>query len=142
MGIPMDDIPTPTVASGPASGPSGDRDVCALPLSGLFDEKDRLEAELKALSRVLESVSYIQMTGVSMNANIFMCYADRYNLRSQHGVDMSTSLTTFDGYPRDDLDIAQSIQASVNCHHLITENSDPFCLISTCYKSPHNTSAK
>ena len=58
MGIPMDDIHSPTVASGLTSTSGGsDRDMSTLPLSGLFDEKERLEAELKALSRVLESVS-------------------------------------------------------------------------------------
>ncbi|KAI9869904.1 MAG: putative 26S proteasome regulatory subunit [Pleopsidium flavum] len=45
----------------------------------LIAEKDGVESELSALSSVLDS----------------------------HGVNMNTSLTTFDGYPRDDLDIAQ-----------------------------------
>ncbi len=31
----------------------------------------------------------------------------------QHGVNMNTSLTTFDGYPRDDIDVAQSVPHSV-----------------------------
>ncbi|PGH07564.1 hypothetical protein AJ79_06234 [Helicocarpus griseus UAMH5409] len=80
MGIPMDDIHAPTVASGPTSAPGRNgRDVSSLSLNELFEEKTRLEAELKALSSVLDS----------------------------HGVTMSTTLTTFDGYPRDDLDIAQ-----------------------------------
>lgn len=28
----------------------------------------------------------------------------------QHGVTMTTPLTTFDGYPRDDIDVAQSMK--------------------------------
>ncbi|PGH04696.1 26S proteasome non-ATPase regulatory subunit 9 [Blastomyces parvus] len=80
MGIPMDNIHTPTVASGPTSGPARNgRELSSLSLNELREEKVRLEAELKELSAVLDS----------------------------HGVNMSTSLTTFDGYPRDDLDIAQ-----------------------------------
>ena len=44
-------------------------------------QRDRLEEELKALGSVLDS----------------------------HGVTMQTSLTTFDGYPRADIDVPQSI---------------------------------
>jgi hypothetical protein len=74
MGIPMDDIHTPTVAAGPTSAPSGsDGDVSALSLSGLFNEKERLEAELKALSRVLESVS----TSGCLNHGFDSMYATR-----------------------------------------------------------------
>ncbi|KAL8967700.1 MAG: hypothetical protein Q9183_002796 [Haloplaca sp. 2 TL-2023] len=77
----MDDIHTPTVSSGPASGPAhhegnGDKGKTLL---DLITEKTQVEDELKALGGVLES----------------------------HGVNMNTSLTTFDGYPRDDIDIAQ-----------------------------------
>ncbi|KAL8723190.1 MAG: hypothetical protein Q9225_000456 [Loekoesia sp. 1 TL-2023] len=77
MGLPMDDIHTPTVASGPTSAlasrsTKGDGEVSLL---DLIAEKARLEEELKALSG--------------------------------HGVNMDTSLTTFDGYPRDDIDVAQ-----------------------------------
>jgi 26S proteasome non-ATPase regulatory subunit 9 len=43
-------------------------------------EKDRVEAELKALGQVLDS----------------------------HGVHMNTGLTTFDGFPRSDIDVPQS----------------------------------
>lgn len=39
----------------------------------------------------------------------------------QHGVNMNTSLTTFDGYPRDDIDVAQSLHApSVLARLLLT----------------------
>ncbi|KAL9030860.1 MAG: hypothetical protein Q9196_001059 [Gyalolechia fulgens] len=81
MGLPMDDIHTHTVASGPTSARTlystkTDGDVSLL---DLIAEKAELEEELKALGGVLDS----------------------------HGVNMSTSLTTFDGYPRDDIDVAQ-----------------------------------
>ncbi|KAI9759470.1 MAG: hypothetical protein M4579_002310 [Chaenotheca gracillima] len=81
MGLPMNNLHAPTVASGPTSGVAAgngtEKDKLSLPQ--LIAEKDRVESELKALSGVLDS----------------------------HGVNMNTSLTTFDGYPRDDLDIAQ-----------------------------------
>jgi len=58
MGIPMDDdIHAPTVASGPSSG-GAPRDVSKLSMSDLMQEKERIEAELSALSSVLNSVSY------------------------------------------------------------------------------------
>ncbi|CAL8583006.1 putative 26S proteasome regulatory subunit [Xanthoria parietina] len=81
MGLPMDDIHTPTVPSGPASthtSRSGGR-AGGASLLDLIAEKTRAEEELKTLSSVLDS----------------------------HGVNMNTSLTTFDGYPRDDIDVAQ-----------------------------------
>ncbi|KAL8628287.1 hypothetical protein Q9189_006014 [Teloschistes chrysophthalmus] len=81
MGLRMDDIHTPTVKSGPNSGSASARitEDAKKPLSELIAEKAGLEEELRALSGVLDS----------------------------HGVNMTTSLTTFDGYPRDDIDIAQ-----------------------------------
>ncbi|EFQ97300.1 26S proteasome non-ATPase regulatory subunit 9 [Nannizzia gypsea CBS 118893] len=80
MGIPMDDIHTPTVPAGPVSGAgSASANLSKAGLTQLFDEKEKLEAELKILSDVLGS----------------------------HGVDMNTSLLTDDGFPRADLDIAQ-----------------------------------
>ncbi|MCJ1244672.1 putative 26S proteasome regulatory subunit [Trapelia coarctata] len=77
----MEDLHTPTVPSGPVTGvggPGAAHDE-QTPLTDLISEKERVESELTALSSVLDS----------------------------HGVNMQTSLTTFDGYPRDDLDIAQ-----------------------------------
>lgn len=75
-----DNIHAPTVPSGPTSvGASGGRDISKMNMTELLKEKELLEAELKALGDVLQS----------------------------HGVNMSTTLTTFDGYPRDDIDIAQ-----------------------------------
>lgn len=58
MGLPMEDIHTPTVPSGPTTGygaPNGvkhDRSS----LLDLMAEKDRVEAELSALGSVLDSV--------------------------------------------------------------------------------------
>ncbi|KAF3490607.1 26S proteasome non-ATPase regulatory subunit 9 [Arthroderma uncinatum] len=57
MGIPMDDIHTPTVPSGPVSGSSStNANLSKAGLTQLFDEKERLEAELKVLGEVLKSV--------------------------------------------------------------------------------------
>lgn len=67
------------VPSGPTSSSTGGGPVENLTLPQLITRKDNLEAELKALGSVLDS----------------------------HGVNMNTSLTTFDGYPRDDVDVAQ-----------------------------------
>ncbi|KAF9886863.1 GTP-binding nuclear protein gsp1/Ran [Aspergillus nanangensis] len=80
MGIPMDDdIHAPTVASGPTTArPYGD-DLAKLSVVDLMQEKQRVEDELSTLSSVLTS----------------------------HGVNMTASLTTFDGFPRDDIDVAQ-----------------------------------
>jgi 26S proteasome non-ATPase regulatory subunit 9 len=61
MGIPMDDnIHAPTVASGPTSG-AIPRDYSKLTMPDLMQEKERIEAELSALSSVLSSVSGKQL---------------------------------------------------------------------------------
>ncbi|KEQ75922.1 26S proteasome non-ATPase regulatory subunit 9 [Aureobasidium namibiae CBS 147.97] len=75
----MNDIHAPTVASGPSSTQANGAEREKLSLPELIAEKDRVWSELSALGSVLDS----------------------------HGVNMSTPLTTFDGYPRPDLDIAQ-----------------------------------
>ncbi|KAK8208608.1 26S proteasome non-ATPase regulatory subunit 9 [Phyllosticta capitalensis] len=76
----MDDIHSPSVASGPSTnGASNGLSKQDLSLGDLIAEKQRIEGELSALSSVLDS----------------------------HGVNMRTSLTTFDGYPRDDIDVPQ-----------------------------------
>jgi 26S proteasome non-ATPase regulatory subunit 9 len=58
MGIPMESMHTPSVASGPTTA-NGVRelDLSKLTLPGLIEEKERLESELKALGSVLETVS-------------------------------------------------------------------------------------
>lgn len=68
----------PTVSSGSTSG-GIPRDLSKLSMADLIKHKERIEEELSALSSVLNS----------------------------HGVNMGTSLTTFDGFPRDDIDVAQ-----------------------------------
>ncbi|KAI5850633.1 26S proteasome non-ATPase regulatory subunit 9 [Tricharina praecox] len=81
----MEDIHSPSVAgsssiAAAAVAPSTRNEED--PTKALFElmaEKDRVEEELKALGAVLDS----------------------------HKVNMKTSLTTFDGYPRDDIDIPQ-----------------------------------
>ncbi|OOQ87014.1 putative 26S proteasome non-ATPase regulatory subunit 9 [Penicillium brasilianum] len=96
MGIPMDDnIHAPTVASGPTSGATP-RDYSKLTMPDLMQEKERIEAELSALSSVLSS----------------------------HGVNMNSSLTTFDGFPRDDIDIAQVRTTRVRIIHLRNDHKD------------------
>jgi 26S proteasome regulatory subunit N4 len=67
------------VPSGPTSSSQNGAPLENLTLPQLIIRKDNLEAELKALGSVLDS----------------------------HGVNMNTTLTTFDGYPRNDVDVAQ-----------------------------------
>ncbi|KAL4941891.1 hypothetical protein BDV06DRAFT_172895 [Aspergillus oleicola] len=79
MGIPMaQNLHAPTVSSGSTFG-GIPRDLSKLPISDLVKHKENIEEELSALSSVLSS----------------------------HGANMQTMLTTFDGFPRDDIDVAQ-----------------------------------
>ncbi|KIW88223.1 uncharacterized protein Z519_11334 [Cladophialophora bantiana CBS 173.52] len=79
MGLPMDpNLADIHVPSGPTSIHQAES-FEGLTLHQLIARKDNLEAELKALGAVLDS----------------------------HGVTMQTSLTTFDGFPRSDIDVAQ-----------------------------------
>jgi 26S proteasome non-ATPase regulatory subunit 9 len=71
MGLHMDDIHAPTVDSGPtsaghANGVSKDQ----LSLRELIAEKERVEAELKALGQVLDSVSFV---GGRCTSKVLMC---------------------------------------------------------------------
>ncbi|KAJ5220452.1 hypothetical protein N7468_009656 [Penicillium chermesinum] len=75
-------IHAPTVASGPTSG-AAPRDLSKLSMVELMQEKDRIEEELKELSQVLTTQS----------------------------VTMNSTLTTFDGFPRDDIDVPQGLHA-------------------------------
>ena len=63
MGLPMDDIHTPTVPSGPASIHTSGSGNNSGPnsLQDLILEKTRAEEELKALSSVLDSVCDLEL---------------------------------------------------------------------------------
>lgn len=63
MGLPMDDIHTPTIPSGPASThtPSSDNRAGRASLQDLIAEKTSAEEELKALSSVLDSVGVLEL---------------------------------------------------------------------------------
>ncbi|KAJ5593895.1 26S proteasome non-ATPase regulatory subunit 9 [Penicillium hispanicum] len=102
MGVPMDDnIHAPTVGSGPTSG-AAPLDLSKLSVVELMQEKERIEAELSALSSVLNSVGpFGPCTTLSEGTCLLI------SRPGQHGVSMNSSLTTFDGFPRDDIDIAQ-----------------------------------
>ncbi|KAF7892882.1 uncharacterized protein EAF02_000420 [Botrytis sinoallii] len=77
----MENLHAPTIPSGPTSGPGATNGMQTngLTFAQLQAKKDNIEAEIKALSGVLDS----------------------------HGVDMNTRLLTPDGFPRADLDVAQ-----------------------------------
>ncbi|KFY14307.1 hypothetical protein V491_06101 [Pseudogymnoascus sp. VKM F-3775] len=75
----MENLHAPTIPSGPTTSNGAGIRTEGLTLPELQLKKEGMEAELRALGSVLES----------------------------HGVDMSTSLITPDGFPRADLDVAQ-----------------------------------
>jgi len=82
MGLRMEGIHGPSIPS--SSNTTTANSSSSVPLSRdevlrLVAQKDNVEAELTALGSVLDS----------------------------HNVNMRTTLTTFDGYPRDDIDVAQ-----------------------------------
>lgn len=56
MGLRMDDLHAPTVASGPSSQPSTNGVEKQQSLQELISQKENLEAELSALGSVLDSV--------------------------------------------------------------------------------------
>lgn len=90
------DIHAPTVPSGPTTAGTGFRDLTKLSMVELMNEKERIEAELSAYSSVLTS----------------------------QGVTMDTSLTTFDGYPRDDIDVAQIRTTRARIIHLRNDHKE------------------
>ncbi|PLN76072.1 26S proteasome non-ATPase regulatory subunit 9 [Aspergillus taichungensis] len=97
MGILMDDnIHAPTVTSGPSTDGGPPRDLAKLTIVELMQEKQRIEDELSALSSVLSS----------------------------HGVNMNSTLTTFDGFPRDDIDVAQVRSTRVQIIRLRNDHKD------------------
>ncbi|MCJ1380611.1 putative 26S proteasome regulatory subunit [Xylographa soralifera] len=116
MGLRMDDINTPTVPSGPTSTSNG---IYKAPqgkvqLLDLISEKERVESELRALSSVLDS----------------------------HGVNMNTGLTTFDGFPRNDLDIAQIRTTRARIIHLRNDYKGLMSQIETGLHAHHASAAQ
>ncbi|RYP92740.1 hypothetical protein DL770_001129 [Monosporascus sp. CRB-9-2] len=98
MGLPlrMDNIHAPTVPAGPSSRPLTNGSGAQLSFTELQMKKDDMEAELKALSGVLDS----------------------------HGVNMDTPLTTMDGFPRADIDVAQIRTTRSRIIHLRNDYKD------------------
>lgn len=90
------DIHAPTVPSGPTTAGTGFRDLSKLSMAELMSEKERIETELSAYSSALTS----------------------------QGVTMDTSLTTFDGYPRDDIDVAQIRTTRARIIHLRNDHKE------------------
>ncbi|KAI9660742.1 MAG: putative 26S proteasome regulatory subunit [Alyxoria varia] len=80
MGLPVRSLHDPSVESSNTLQADGDKGKQQnKTLQELVAEKDQVESELKALGQVLDS----------------------------HGVNMNTGLTTFDGFPRADIDVPQ-----------------------------------
>ena len=107
MGLPlrMNNLHAPTVPSGPTTAPATNGNATHKSFAELQRKKDDIEAELKALGSVLGSVSFrLTRTCVS------------WLTISQHNVDMDTPLLTRDGYPRSDIDVAQS-RHPTRCHN-------------------------
>jgi 26S proteasome non-ATPase regulatory subunit 9 len=96
----MSGLHAPTIPSGPTSARTTNGNAKHLSFTELQRKKENLELELKALGSVLESVC----RRFSLIGN--MCFVA--DIRAQHGVDMNTPLLTRDGFPRADIDVAQS----------------------------------
>ena len=73
----MDDIHAPTVSSGPtSSGYSNGIPKEQLSLQELILEKDRVEAELKALGQVLDSVRVLHLCGILLANNLLVAWRE------------------------------------------------------------------
>ncbi|KAK2010523.1 26S proteasome non-ATPase regulatory subunit 9 [Colletotrichum eremochloae] len=98
----MNNIHAPTVPSGPTSdSPTANGRLGRLTFSELQKKKDGVEAELRALGAVLDS----------------------------HGADMNTPLTTRDGFPRSDIDVAQVRTTRARIIHLRNDYKDLMTMI-------------
>ena len=99
----MNNLHAPTVPSGPTSSAAATNGVAGhLSFAELQRKKDDIEAELKALGSVLDSVRlHTQTPGP-------LAFDDNQLIRVKHGVNMETPLLTRDGFPRADIDVAQS----------------------------------
>ncbi|GKT75201.1 26s proteasome non-atpase regulatory subunit 9 [Colletotrichum tofieldiae] len=97
----MNNIHAPTVPSGPTSNATTNGHLSRLTFAELQKKKDDVEAELKALGAVLNS----------------------------HGADMNTPLTTRDGFPRADIDVAQVRTTRARIIHLRNDYKDLMAMI-------------
>lgn len=73
MGLPMNNLHAPTVASGPTSHGPLNGDTKTASLFELMDQRDRVQSEISALGAVLDSVSSISLplilfTGLTLAA--------------------------------------------------------------------------
>lgn len=110
----MENLHAPTVPSGPTTSASTTNgNARQLSFAELQHKKDNLEAELKALGAVLDSVRGILY--------MFMFFSLKL-IRRKHGVNMETLLLTRDGFPRADLDVAQSTRHTHNSLIGVTPN--------------------
>lgn len=98
MGLKMDDsnLSSIHIPSGPTTFSHERPNYEGLTLQQLITRKDNLEEELKALGSVLD----------------------------HHGVTMQSSLTTFDGFPRADIDVAQVRVTRARIIHLRNDWKD------------------
>ncbi|KEZ44169.1 hypothetical protein SAPIO_CDS3094 [Scedosporium apiospermum] len=92
----MDNLHAPTIPSGPSSRPAQNGQSIQRTMGELQHKKADIEAELRALSGVLDS----------------------------HGVDMNTPLLTRDGFPRADIDVAQIRTTRSRIIHLRNDYKD------------------
>ena len=110
MGLRMDDLHAPTVASGPTNSRSTTNGTeREQSLQELVSQKENIEAELSALGSVLDSVRpHCLISESNIDADS----------KAQHNVNMNTPLTTFDGFPRSDIDVPQIRMTRARIIHL------------------------
>ncbi|RNJ54841.1 putative 26S proteasome regulatory subunit [Verticillium nonalfalfae] len=103
MGLPlrMDNLHAPTVPSGPASFLTSKEDYTKLTYLELQAQKIQMETEMQALSAILDS----------------------------HGSNMTTPLTTRDGFPRADIDVAQVRTTRARIIHLRNDYKDLMAVV-------------
>ncbi|KAG8533676.1 uncharacterized protein KY384_001417 [Bacidia gigantensis] len=120
MGLRMDDLHAPTVASGPTSTPSStfDPSTDKRSLLELIDLKTNMEEELSALGSVLDSVTPpfllfppAPIFSLPISAQTSTTFpppsTTPTNRPPKHGVNLTTSLLDANDFPRSDIDVAQ-----------------------------------